>query len=306
MKMFDARSLGALLLTASACGAASNPPPAESPETPSATALTLLRNATMVVEMAGKTLLVDPFFGEKGAYDPFPGVAEQTRNPMVGLPVTPAALDDIVDAVDAVLVTHTHLDHWDPAAQALLLQRQQTRGFPLYCQPEDQALIRKQGFADVRPVSDRALWEGITLHRTGGQHGLGALGEALGPVSGYVLDDGQLRLYLAGDTVWCDEVQQALETHQPDVTVLNTGGAEFETGPLAGGPITMTPAGVIQVQRHLPGTRLITVHMETLNHCPVRRPDLQQALAQANILEAVEIPDDGQRFTLTEPARITP
>ena len=46
---------------------------------------------------------------------------------------------------------------------------------------------------------------------TRGHHGTGAIGEAMGAVSGWVIDD----VYLAGDTIWCDEVAEALERHRP-------------------------------------------------------------------------------------------
>jgi hypothetical protein len=47
------------------------------------------------------------------------------------------------------------------------------------------------------------------------------LGELLGPVSGFVLDD----RYVAGDTIWRDEVAEAIERHRPSVAVVNGSGA---------------------------------------------------------------------------------
>lgn len=271
-------------------GCASDDTPNEAPRD----TIRLLRNATLVVQIGDQTILVDPMFAPKGAYDPFPGVTNQTRNPLVDLPITQEELQSIIDEVDAVLITHTHLDHWDPDAQQLILNAQQSRNIPIYTQPEDAMLIRDQGLADVQPIQDAITWEGITIHRTGGQHGLGALGVALGPVSGYVLDTGVHRIYIAGDTVWSDEVRTALNTHKPNLTVLNAGGAEFETGPLAGGPITMTPEDVISVYNHAPDTQIVTVHMDTLNHCHVLRTDLTDDLTSQGLLEVVEIPADGQ------------
>jgi len=43
----------------------------------------LIRNATMKLTYAGKTILTDPMLSAKNAYDPFAGVA---RNPTVELP----------------------------------------------------------------------------------------------------------------------------------------------------------------------------------------------------------------------------
>ena len=72
--------------------------------------ITQIRNATLLVEYAGKTLLIDPLLAERGAYPGFAGTANShLANPLVDLPVPLATLL----AADAVLVTHLHLDHWE-------------------------------------------------------------------------------------------------------------------------------------------------------------------------------------------------
>ena len=74
----------------------------------------------------------------------------------------------------------------------------------------------------------------------------------LAPVSGFVLARaGEPSLYVAGDTVWCDEVAAALDAHRPDVVVVNAGGARFTEGD----PITMTADDVAAVAAHAPGAR---------------------------------------------------
>jgi L-ascorbate metabolism protein UlaG (beta-lactamase superfamily) len=277
-----------------------SPAAAPDPVPGGAVTIRLLRNATLVVGMAGRKILVDPMLAKKGAYAPFPGVANQSRNPLVDLPVSDGELAKILEEIDLVLVTHTHLDHWDPVAQQLLRERQQRRALPIYCQPEDLDTIRAQGLADVRTMADGIRWSGIQIHRTRGRHGLGDLGKQMGPVSGYVLDDGAQRIYIAGDTVWCDEVKDALDTYRPGLAILNAGGAQFDTGPFAGGPITMTPEDVLRVHSNSPDTRIATVHMDTLNHCHIQRRHLRAALGRRQILEMVEIPADGQ--TIRSPA----
>ena len=70
------------------------------------------------------------------------------------------------------------------------------------------------------------------------------LGDALGPVSGFVVrprSDGSV--YVAGDTIWCDDVASALERHRPDVTVVNAGGAVYNEGdPIVRGAPRSAPA----------------------------------------------------------------
>lgn len=53
----------------------------------------------------------------------------------------------------------------------------------------------------------------------------------MAPVSGFVIKaPGEPSVYIAGDTLFCGEVREVLETMKPDVVVVNAGAAEFSTG----------------------------------------------------------------------------
>ncbi len=242
-------------------------------------ALSLVRHATLVVELDGFRVLVDPMLDDAGARPAIEGTPEQRPNPLVPLP--PNA-DELLSGIDAIVVTHLHADHFDTAAAERL-----DHGLPLLCQPADADTLADHGFGQVRPVESSVALAGMVVHRTGGRHGHGELADRLGPVSGFVLEGAQ-RMYIAGDTVWCDEVQQALVRHRPDVTVVNAGGARF----LEGDPITMDAADVIETARAHPDGELVAVHMEAVNHCLVTRADLRRALGEAGV--SAWIPDDGE------------
>ncbi|MCY8273511.1 MBL fold metallo-hydrolase, partial [Bacillus sonorensis] len=80
--------------------------------------ITQIRNATLLVEYAGKMFLIDPMLAEKGTYPPFPNSLRQDQNnPLVSLPMS---MDHIINDLDAVIVTHLHLDHFDDAAKDVL------------------------------------------------------------------------------------------------------------------------------------------------------------------------------------------
>jgi L-ascorbate metabolism protein UlaG (beta-lactamase superfamily) len=251
--------------------------------------LTLIRHATLVLEYGGQRLLVDPMLGEQGSAPPIEVTPNQRPNPLVPLPV-PAP--ELVANVDALLITHLHEDHLDDTAETAL-----PRSLPLACQPDDVDELSAKGFADVRPVDTEIDFLGIRVARTGGQHGTGEIAKALAPVSGFVLStSAEPTLYIAGDTIWCDEVRDALSTHSPDVVVVNAGGARFNQGD----PITMTPADVIQVAEATPDeTVVVAVHMDAINHCVDRRAALRRALREAELLEnRVLVPDDGAALDL--------
>ena len=244
-----------------------------------------LRHATMVVTFNGVNVLVDPMLSPAGAMDPVANAANDRRIPLVELPLTSDEVRRVIDSIDLVLVTHHHRDHWDTAAIQLL-----PKNIPILCQPQSVAAILDSGFTSVTPIQEAASWGLIEFHRTGGQHGTGEIGEKMGAVSGFVLlAPGEPTLYLAGDTIWCGEVQTALHTFKPNVVVVNAGAAQF----LTGGPITMTADDVCAVCREMPSAQVVAVHMEAINHCLLTRDALRSRLIHEELAARVQIPTDG-------------
>ncbi len=233
--------------------------------------------------MAGHTFLVDPMLSDKDVMEPIQNASNSIRIPMVPLPFSPG---EILKDVEAVFVTHTHRDHWDDAATAAI-----SKALPIVCQPEDAAKFAEWGYTDVRPVTTELQFDGVTILRTAGQHGSGEIGRKMAPVSGFVLRAaGSPSLYIAGDTIYCPEIESALGIHRPDLTVVNAGAAQFTTG----GPITMTALDVAKVCRFATESQVIAVHMEAINHCLLHRDELDRELKNHRLRERVAIPADGE------------
>lgn len=235
--------------------------------------LTLVRNATVVVEIAGRRVLVDPMLDDAGARPPIEQTRNQVANPTVPLPF-PA--EEVVRGLDGVIVTHRHRDHLDAKGEELL-----PRDLPVFCQPEDEEALRELGL-DARVVGESVDWDGLSITRTPARHGSGRIAELLAPVSGFVLDD----LYLAGDTVWYGEVEETIARHRPRVAVVNAGGAAF----LEGGLIVMGADDVREVLSRVPV--VVAVHMEAINHCFLERESLRRAVP------GVLVPEDGETLEL--------
>jgi L-ascorbate metabolism protein UlaG (beta-lactamase superfamily) len=247
-----------------------------------------IRNATLVIEYAGKRLLVDPLLAEQGAYPGFAGTANShLANPLVGLPVP---LSELLD-VDAVVVTHLHADHWDDAARRLV-----PRGLPIFAQnARDAGQLRADGFEDVRVFADGAAFGDIVLHRTGGQHGsdrvMAAIGERMGEVSGVVFSHpDEPTLYLAGDTVWNRYVEDSLAAHRPDVVVLNCGDAQVP----GLGAIIMDQHDLAKVAQAAPQATIVASHLEAVNHCVLSRAALRDFLDEQGLRARVLVPEDGE------------
>jgi L-ascorbate metabolism protein UlaG (beta-lactamase superfamily) len=248
-----------------------------------------LRHATMILEVNGIKILLDPMLSAKGAMDPVKISRNNDRIPLVDLPITMDKLQETVSTIDAVLVSHTHRDHWDVEAQEVI-----PKNVPLICQPSDFVTLEKQGFTNVIPINTSTDFKGIKIHRTGGQHGTGEIGLRMGHVSGFVIESGNLKLYIAGDTIWCTEVEDALEKFKPDFIILNSGAAQFDQG----GPITMNEHDVLKVIASCPKARVINVHMDAVNHCSLSRQQLSDFLTKNSAKLNWTIPLDGESIAL--------
>ena len=252
--------------------------------------LRLLRHASLLLELAGRRVLVDPMLAEPGTAPPVPNTPNARPNPLVPLPVAPR---EAVRDLDAVLVSHLHGDHLDDAAVELLAAGPSV---PVLCQPEDAEALRERGLADVRPVEDDLDLGWLRLRRTPARHGTGELAEALAPVSGFVLRvEGEPSLYLAGDSVLYEGVETVLREEDPDVTVVHGGGARF----LEGDPITMDAGQVVRVgQLVRPDARVVAVHFEAINHCVVSRAEQREAIGRQGVTNVVLVPEDGHVLEL--------
>lgn len=251
-----------------------------------------IRNATAKIRYAGKTFLLDPYLAKKGAHPGFPGTFNsQRRNPLVELPMP---VKELMKGVDAVIVSHTHLDHWDGGDHQFI-----PKNIPLFVQDEtDAKLIRGQGYTNVRILEGDTVFEGVQLTRTGGQHGTDEmyskkpLAEALGEAMGIVFQSaGAKTIYVVGDTVWRSDVEQTLAKFKPDVIILNAGDARMVGYT---GSIIMGKDDVRHAAQAAPNATIVASHMDAINHMTLSRKELREHIQQHGIQDRVRIPADGE------------
>jgi L-ascorbate metabolism protein UlaG (beta-lactamase superfamily) len=247
--------------------------------------LRLLRNATQRLRYAGHEILLDPYFAPKHSRPSFAG---RSPNPLVDLPCPP---EEIMAGAELLIVSHLHSDHFDPEAQRLL-----PKDLPVLCQPGDEETIRGHGFEQVTPVAEALTWHGITLTRTPGQHGTGPELAEMGSVSGFILQaPGEPTLYWTGDTILYEPVRQMIEKFRPDVIVTHSSGAMWK----GTGPIVMDAAQTLAVCRAAPASRIVAIHLDSLDHGEVSRAGLRAQAQAAGILhERLLIPADGETLEL--------
>ncbi|WP_022664021.1 MBL fold metallo-hydrolase [Desulfospira joergensenii] len=240
-----------------------------------------IRNATLKLTYAGKVLLTDPYLAEKHSMVSYRG---DQWSPLVELPFS---INDVLDGVEMVLISHIHSDHFDKTAQKNISKK-----LPLYCQPADATEIEKIGFHQVVPVHDSATWEGITITRTEGRHGSGDVLEEMGEVSGYVLQaENEPTVYWAGDTVLYDEVFNIISEFKPDIIFTHSCGAIWGDHV----PIIMNAKQTVSLCKAVPKTIVVATHMGTVDHGTVTRENLRAYAEKKGVPpHQLRIPEDGE------------
>jgi L-ascorbate metabolism protein UlaG (beta-lactamase superfamily) len=245
-----------------------------------------IRNATSVLTVNGKRILIDPMLSGVGELPPVPFTRTLRRNPLTPLPVPLSYFENM----DAMLLTHRHFDHLDKTALSAL-----NKTMPIFCQPEDEAFLQAAGFTDVQPIRHTYEWCGIRMTRIPGKHARGVAAKLLGPVSGYIVDtpeDGSL--YLVGDCVLTPAIEETFRRFRPDAAVLNAPRAQMLLGTI----ITMTAEDIVRIADTSPDTRLLVVHLDAISHCTFKRAHLRRFLAERGLTHVVDVPEDGETLLL--------
>jgi L-ascorbate metabolism protein UlaG (beta-lactamase superfamily) len=189
--------------------------------------LTFGGNATTLLRLGPFTLLTDPNFVHRGQRV-YLGNGLWTKRL-----TEPALQPTQLPALDAVLLSHLHGDHWDRIATRSLDKR-----LPVITTQQAAKALAHRGFretADLRPWQTHELRSGAdTLRITSvpGVHGPGPLAKVLPPVMGSVLElllGGAVswRGYISGDTLFRPFLGEVLQRCGPlDVVVPHLGGTK--------------------------------------------------------------------------------
>jgi L-ascorbate metabolism protein UlaG (beta-lactamase superfamily) len=198
-------------------------PPA--PRTPDDVTLTFGGNATALLRIGPFTLLTDPSFLHRGQRA-YLGYGLWTKRL-----TEPALQPTQLPALDAIVLSHLHGDHWDRIGE-----RHLPKATPVVTTRESAMVLRTVGFhaaADLEPWQRHELTRGehtLRITAVPGVHGPGLMGKLLPPVMGSVLelrrgDALSWRGYISGDTLYRPFLGEVLQRCGPlDVVIPHLGG----------------------------------------------------------------------------------
>ncbi|MGU3375805.1 MBL fold metallo-hydrolase [Chryseobacterium sp. M5A1_1a] len=252
--------------------------------------LQLWRNATLLLNIDGTSILVDPMLGEKGSLGKFPMTDNELLNPLVDLPFSRKELVEKLAKTDAVAITHLHPDHWDTQAIQLI-----DKATTILCPDIIAEQIAEQGFKNIISINDHILWKNIDISITKGKHGTGEIGEKMGTVNGFVFKANNQSVYIVGDSIWYDDIAKEIDQYNPQHIVVAGGAATF----LVGDPIIMTSEDILKVCEYAPKATVWVTHLEAVSHCKENREFIQKVINTKGYESQCFIPKDGEEVELS-------
>jgi L-ascorbate metabolism protein UlaG (beta-lactamase superfamily) len=189
--------------------------------------VTFVGNATTLIRAGSFTVLTDPNFLHQGQRA-YLGKGLWSRRLK-----EPALQPEELPGLDVVVLSHLHGDHFDRVAR-----RRLDRSVRLVTTEPAAQRLRRWGFAaEGLPVWERSEHhhgnESLTVEALPGIHGRGVMAKLLPAVMGSLLThrvDGEVqrRIYLSGDTLTGDHLDEIRERHPDiDVAVLHLGGTRI-------------------------------------------------------------------------------
>lgn len=249
----------------------------------------LWRNATIKLTMNGTNFLIDPMLGSKGSFGEFPWTEDGKKNPIVDLPFSSQQLEKELEEIDVVIVSHLHPDHWDETAIKLL-----NKNIPLICPEEIVPAIQSYGFRNISKIINTLRYNDIEINLTEGKHGVGEIGDKMGKVNGFVFKFKSDTVYIAGDTVWCEDVKNAIDQYRPQNIIVAGGAATFAFG----NPVTMTFVDIKELSAYTPESEILVTHLEAISPCQEDRGFINDAVKSNNLQNKCFVLNDGEIIEL--------
>jgi len=219
---------------------------------------------TLLLDFGGMSYLTDPTFDPAGG-DYWTG--HVTLSKVAG----PALTVESLDKIDLVLLSHDHhFDNLDTSGRELLKKAEVVLTTPV-------GAGRLGGNAiGMAPWEER---DGIVA--TPARHG--PEGGDRGPCVGFILQsEGEPTVYVSGDTVWYEGVEEIIQRF-PDIkiAILFLGAARISVLP---SHLTFTAEEAVQFAQAAPDAVIVPVHYEGWKHFSEGRAEITAAFSKAGLV----------------------
>jgi len=234
---------------------------------------TYVGGPTAVLDVAGLRFITDPTFDVAGTSYETPVYTLRKVD-------SPAVSSDALGDVDAVLLSQDHhFDNLDRAGRALLSRARRVLVPPAGA---DRLGAGATGLAAGESVTvDAPNGRSVRITATPARHG--PPGGDRCPVIGFLISDAHSAdarppsIYVSGDTVWYEGVEEVARHADVRVALLFMGAARVrEVGPAH---LTMTAEEGVLVARAMPNAVIVPLHFEGWAHFSEGRAEIERAFA---------------------------
>ena len=265
---------------------------------PGETAITFIGHSSFLLQTAGVGLLVDPVFATRLI------LLRRQRRPGVRVRDLPQ--------IDAILLTHAHMDHLNRPSLRAVTRRMRRRGLPapVAIVPNGVSdLVADLGFREVRELR---WWESttvgsLTLTATPCQHwGARMFNDTHRGFGGYSLDaPGAPTIYHSGDTAYFNGFTEIGRRLRPDIALLPIGAYY----PDSYRSVHTSPEEALQAFRDLGAETMVPMHFNTfrLGREPMTEPlpRLLAAAETAGLRDRVHPLAEGESLVVPAPDSLT-
>jgi L-ascorbate metabolism protein UlaG (beta-lactamase superfamily) len=252
-------------------------------------AVTFIGHSSFLVQIKGLGVLIDPVFATRLV------VLRRQRRAGVRVKDLPT--------IDAVLLTHAHMDHLNrPSLKAIVREmRRRGRRAPVAIVPNGVGdLVADLGFSDVMALRwwESAEVKGMTVTATPARHwGARMFSDTHRGFGGYVLEaEGAETVYHSGDTAMFDGFLEIGRRLKPKIALLPIG-AYF---PDSYRSVHTSPEEALQAFLDVGAETLVPMHYNTfrLGREPMDEPlaRLLAAADKAGVLGKVDALGEGERL----------